>query len=163
MKYRIIDNFLPEEVYKTVNEVMLGQEMDWNFNRGVNRPNDGFHQFTHVFYSNHQPVSRFYSLIEPIVEQIDPAAIVRIKANMHIQQPEKIQHGFHHDVDNCITAIYYVNTNNGKTVFENGMEVDSVGNRLFVFDSNEEHTGTTSTDTLQRCVINFNYFVQYGL
>ena len=66
---------------------------------------------------------------------------------MHIQQPEKIQHGFHHDVDNCITAIYYVNTNNGKTVFENGMEVDSVGNRLFVFDSNEEHTGTTSTDT----------------
>lgn len=159
MNYEIIDNFLPEEVYKTVNEVMLGQEMDWNFNRGVNRPNDGFYQFTHVFYSNHQPVSRFYPLIQPIIDQINPVAIVRIKANMHIQQPEKIQHGFHYDVDNCITAIYYVNTNNGKTVFENGMEVDSVGNRLFVFDSNEEHTGTTSTDTLQRCVINFNYFV----
>ena len=76
MKYRIIDNFLPEEVYKTVNEVMLGNEMDWNFNRGVNRPNDGFHQFTHVFYSNHQPVSRFYSLIEPIVEQIDPSLLL---------------------------------------------------------------------------------------
>tara|TARA_Y100000004_G_scaffold80021_1_gene89941 strand:- start:47 stop:538 length:492 start_codon:yes stop_codon:yes gene_type:complete len=163
MKYRIIDNFLPEEVYNTVNEVMLGNEIDWNFCRGVNRPNDGFYQFTHVFYSNHQPVSRFYPLIEPIVDQIDPAAIVRIKANMHVQQPELIQHDFHHDVDNCITAIYYVNTNNGKTVFENGLEVDSVGNRLLVFDSNEEHTGTTSTDTLQRCVINFNYFVQYGL
>jgi len=163
MKYRIIDNFLPEEVYNTVNDVMLGNEIDWNFCRGVNTPNDGFYQFTHVFYSNHQPVSRFYPLIEPIVDQIDPAAIVRIKANMHVQQPELIQHDFHHDVDNCITAIYYVNTNNGKTVFENGLEVDSVGNRLLVFDSNEEHTGTTSTDTLQRCVINFNYFVQYGL
>ena len=108
MKYRIIDNFLPEEVYNTVNDVMLGNEIDWNFNRGVNKPNDGFYQFTHVFYSNHQPVSRFYPLIEPIVDQIDPAAIVRIKANMHVQQPELIQHDFHHDVDNCITAIYYV-------------------------------------------------------
>ena len=163
MKYRIIDNFLPEEVYNTVNEVMLGKEIDWNFCRGINMPDDGFYQFTHVFYSNHQPVSRFFPLIQPIVDQIDPAAIVRIKANMHIQQPELIQHNFHHDVDNCITAIYYVNTNNGKTVFENGLEVDSVGNRLLVFDSNEEHTGTTSTDTQQRCVINFNYFVQYGL
>jgi hypothetical protein len=159
MNYEIIDNFLPKEVYETVNEVMLGREMDWNFIRGVNTPDDGFHQFTHVFYTNYQPVSRFYSLVEPIINQIHPVSIVRVKANMHIQQPELIRHGFHHDVDNCVTSIYYVNTNNGKTVFENGMEVDSVGNRLLVFDSNEEHTGTTSTDTLQRCVINFNYFV----
>ena len=159
MNYEIIDDFLPEEVYKTVNEVMLGREMEWTFSSGVNMPDDGFYQFTHVFYFNHRPVSRFYSLIEPIINQINPVSIVRVKANMHVQQPEIIQHDFHHDVDNCITSIYYVNTNNGKTVFENGIEVDSVGNRLLVFDSNEKHTGTTSTDTLQRCVINFNYFL----
>ena len=37
-----------------------------------------------------------------------------------------------------------MNTNNGKTLFENGKEVDSVANRLVVFGNTLKHTGTES-------------------
>ena len=60
----------------------------------------------------------------------------------------------------CIRDRYYVNTNNGYTEFEsNGMKVDSVENRLIIFDSNEKHRAVTTTDTPRRSVINFNYFI----
>ena len=55
------------------------------------------------------------------------------------------------------TAIYYVNTNNGYTKFEDGTVVNSVENRCVVFDSSLRHTGTTCTDQKTRVVINFCY------
>jgi len=55
------------------------------------------------------------------------------------------------------TAIFYVNSNNGYTELMSGKTVDSIENRLFVFDANEVHTGTTSTDD-HRIVINYNFF-----
>ena len=56
------------------------------------------------------------------------------------------------------TAIYYLNTNNGFTKFENGDKVNSVANRIVIFDSNLKHTGTSCTDSYARLLINFNYF-----
>jgi len=41
----------------------------------------------------------------------------------------------------------------------NGMKVNSVENRLIIFDSNEKHRAVTTTDTSRRVVINFNYFI----
>ena len=34
------------------------------------------------------------------------------------------------------TSIFYVNTNNGYTKFEDGSIVESVANRMLIFDSN---------------------------
>ena len=76
-----------------------------------------------------------------------------------MQTPEPVSSAFHKDVDDCITSIFYLNTNNGKTIFESGLEVDSVENRMIIFDSNEKHHGITTTDTPRRCLINFNYFI----
>ena len=56
------------------------------------------------------------------------------------------------------TGIFYVNTNNGKTIFKNGKEVESIKNRMVIFPSNIEHAGTSNTDTENRIVINFNWF-----
>ena len=50
-----------------------------------------------------------------------------------------------------------MNTNNGWTEFENGDRVDSVENRLVIFDSQMKHAGNTSTDQKIRVLINFNY------
>ena len=58
----------------------------------------------------------------------------------------------------CTTAIYYVNTNNGYTEFEDGSRVESIENRLVTFPSYMKHTGTTCTDQKRRIVINFNYY-----
>jgi len=55
------------------------------------------------------------------------------------------------------TSIFYVNTNNGCTVFEDGTEVKSVGNRLVTFPGNTLHTGRNCTDEKCRVLINFNY------
>ena len=84
---------------------------------------------------------------------------MRIKANVHARTHKIIEHGLHIDFQHpeMETAIYYVNTNNGYTMFENGTKVESVANRLVVFPTEMFHSGTTCTDEPRRVVINFNY------
>ena len=55
------------------------------------------------------------------------------------------------------TAIFYVNSNNGYTEFENGAIVESEENRMVVFPAEMKHRGTSCTDKKIRVVINFNY------
>ena len=59
------------------------------------------------------------------------------------------------------TAIFYINTNNGYTEFEDGTRVESVANRIVNFPANLKHRGTRCTDQKIRIVINFNYFKKY--
>ena len=57
------------------------------------------------------------------------------------------------------TAIFYVNTNNGKTIFKHNKEqISSRENRVVIFDGRLKHAGTTCTDAKNRIVINLNYF-----
>ena len=57
------------------------------------------------------------------------------------------------------SAIFFINTNNGKTLFKNiDKEIISKENRIVIFDGRLEHTGTTCTDQRNRILINFNYF-----
>ena len=71
-----------------------------------------------------------------------------------------IRHGFHVDFSyvGSKTAIYYVNSNNGYTEFEDGTKIESIKNRIVIFPSNLKHTGTTCTDRKIRTIVNFNYF-----
>ena len=122
-------------------------------------------QFTHFFYINHNIASEYFYLIQPIIDFFDPISLLRIRANLTVASDNNTEHfGFHTDAevleDKGIaynTAIFYVNSNNGKTLFEDGTEVLSVENRLIVFDGNLKHTATTHSDAKTRCVINFNY------
>ena len=50
-----------------------------------------------------------------------------------------------------------MNTNNGYTRFEDGTKVESVANRMVTFPNQMMHTGTTTTDSEYRLVINLNY------
>ena len=159
MNYELIDNFLGPEDLKKIQDLFLGSKIAWNCINGIVLPGDGDFQFVHVLYTNYAPVSPFFNDLSPIWKKLDPVSIVRCKANLNMKTPEHVESAFHRDVDNCITAIYYVNTNNGYTEFEsNGMKVNSVENRLVIFDSNEKHREVTTTDTPRRSVINFNYF-----
>ena len=56
------------------------------------------------------------------------------------------------------TSIFYVNTNNGYTEFEDGTIVRSIENRFVEFSGDTLHRGVSSTDVKKRIVINFNYF-----
>ena len=57
----------------------------------------------------------------------------------------------------CKVALYYINDNNGYTMIGD-KKVESKSNRMVLFNSNQKHYGTNSTNFNNRIVINFNYF-----
>ena len=85
---------------------------------------------------------------------------VGVKANLNVRTKEPELYGMHSDCADKTTAIFYVNTNNGYTKFETGDIVESVANRVVIFDSNIKHTGVSCTDEKRRVVINFNGEIQ---
>lgn len=167
MKYKIIDNFLEEKEFKNIQQIMLGNKFPWYFNEGVSYKNSSDDylnnfQFTHLFWDVTSSISQsnWSYILNPIIEKINPAAMLRMKANLMSVTSERIVHQMHIDLDHiiCTTAILYMNTNNGVTIFEDRSEVQSVANRLVYFDSNIRHTSTSCTDKKVRCVLNLNYF-----
>jgi len=159
----IIDNFLPEEVFRKIQLMFYREDFPWFWNNAKSTEGESFcdeldnYQFVHTFYNDLARRSTWD--IEPIVKKLEPKALVRIKANLNPRTSEIVKFGFH--IDNrfdCKTAIYYINTNDGYTEFVNGKKVESVENRMVIFDSSLGHTGTSCTNEKRRIVLNFNYF-----
>lgn len=165
---KIIDNFLEKDDFLCIKSTFLSKTFPWYYNDSVDyesRKNTLYDfQFTHIFYRTYSPNSPFYHIVEPLIKKLNPISIVRIKANMLTYNSEKHENEFHVDQDfsrpNLFTGIYYVNTNNGKTIFMNGKIIDSVENRMVIFKSNLLHKGTFCTDQKCRLVINFNFFYE---
>lgn len=167
MKPEIFDNFLTPPQFRKISNIMLGQEFPWVFFPGKSNENEGtdqsIFQFVHMFYDNYSWTSRYSEMLNPIIETINPVALIRIKANLTTLTPIRKEYSFHRDMNLLLkskTAVYYVNTNDGVTLFSTGEEVKSVANRLVIFDSDNLHTGTTATDINARVVINFNFFAR---
>ena len=102
-------------------------------------------------------------MLDGILNKIRPKEIYRIKANLLTKTPEIVPNSFHTDVGGNMgvipytTSIFYLNTNNGYTEFEDGTIVESVANRWISFPEDTKHRGTSCTDEKVRVVINFNY------
>lgn len=174
-KINIIDNFLPIEEFEEIQEKITSAYFPWFLNYHVlkyqktenldsqidsNQKKSNLHdfQFVHSFYRNWRPASEQIAIIDKFVNKINPAAILRIKANLNPFRGEKIIQGMHTDLTHpCRTGILYINTNNGSTIFENGTEIESIENRFVNFDSRLHHSGSTCTDKKARFVININY------
>ena len=160
---KIIDNFLSEKYFKTIQDYMMGDQCAWTWWDGINDPGDGKWQLCNSMFDADAVgiQDSFFEVVEPMLHQMDDHVpiqeLLRIKSNLN---PKTIEHehgGFHIDYNDVTTAIFYINTNNGWTNFKNGDKVESVENRLVIFDSNLEHEGVTCTDEDRRVVINFNY------
>ena len=163
---KISKNFLPQKDFDGLKTLMEATYFPWYFNPGVVRypgvktPVNHF-QFTHAFYGDGQIRSDYFKNLTPLFNIIKPALIVRIKANLLTLSDKIIKHSMHQDfvLDNAkiTTGIFYINSNNGMTIFENGKKIKSEANKYVEFDSNTMHTGTTCTDDRKRIVINLNY------
>ncbi len=155
---KVIDNFLPSSQFKEVQSFVLGDQFPWFFNDHIHHPGDGRYQYTHSFYryENQEP-SQWYYLIHDCLRKLRPKSLSRIKANLNPQDLSHSRGGYHIDVADVTTSIFYINTNNGWTEFKNGDKVECVENRMVIFDSNLEHEGVSCTDQLRKVVINFNY------
>ena len=164
---KIEDNFLDQVIFNEIQDLMLGENFAWYYSDTIDYKGqkDKF-QFTHIFYGENVPKSSFCGKLKPILEKIQPTSLLRIKANLLTKTSNIIENKFHIDmmevseekVKQLTTSIFYVNTNNGYTTFEDGTKVESVANRMITFPANLKHTGTSCTDEKIRVVINFNYF-----
>jgi len=94
-----------------------------------------------------------------IFDKINPNVWIRIKANLTVKTDEVRVGAFHLDFPTIehTTSIYYINSNDGCTTFENGEEIQSVENTLVTFPSRLRHAGSTPSSTKIRCVLNLNY------
>ena len=171
MKPEFIDNFLGKKEFDELQKLLMSSEMPWYYCPGIDYKDDeNKFQFFYIFYDPHYPFLLFDKL-EPIISTIIPTAIVRIKANLITRTPKIVENEYHHDISSfddenrktifpeklkqLTTSIFYVNNNNGYTIFEDGTKVESVANRLVTFPANMKHTGTSCSDEKIRIVINF--------
>ena len=172
---KIIDNYLTKEVFKTLQDAFLGNRFPWFYNKSkttsADSPIKGYeaqdqHQFTHTFFGNEQNLNwtPTTAIIAPLLDKIKPRIWIRVKSNMSTINSKPLVGGWHCDMltDNkgwsdTTTALFYINTNNGYTMFENGEKVPSVENRLVIIRNDTLHTGVSQTDTKVRVVLNLNY------
>ena len=157
---KIIDNLLSKKELELMKTIMMGdQDMPWYYNDYIasQRANDPMYYFTHNFFNEYK--SNWFYIVEPILNKIDHRVLIRCKANMYPSTPVITHHDPHVDLEyEHKGAIFYINTNNGVTVLEDGTEIESIENRLLLFDSSKKHNSTSCTDAKVRVNINFNYF-----
>ena len=159
---KIIDNFLPEEIFRPIQNFMMGDEFPWYYNSDIDNhgENSKNFQFTHaIVVPEYGQISNTINMIHPLISRMDVRHLLRVKANLNVISDGKSIGDYHSDVDvpTAMTAVYYINTNNGATEFETGKIVNSVENRIVLFDSFMKHRGISSTDTKTRVLININY------
>ena len=165
----IIDNFLETETFEMIRGYFFGPQVAWKFNPYkvcAEEKLDSF-QFTHtIYHAMRYPIFKEMSMeaLDPIFFKLEHEhggmdTVLRIKANLTPRTIEPEYTDYHKDTSqNNITAIYYLNTNNGFTRFEDGQKVESVSNRMLLFDAQTNHSGVTCTDEKVRGVLNINYF-----
>ena len=168
---KVLDNLLHQDDFKPIQSYFLNN-LPWTYldhivgNTGVEEENEDCYQFVHTFFSARGPLvsnrrSESCYVLDDLLKRLNPYYLLRIKANIRPKSSRIIHSQFHVDLGENTgqkTAIYYLNTNDGYTLFERGStRVDSVSNRMVIFDGSERHCGTSCTDQKIRMVLNINY------
>lgn len=163
MNYEVVDNFLPEEEYKKIFDVIKDTGFEWHLADKITieqNEKDIFFYLSHVFYNQTSLYqSTFFPLIFPLLKKIDPKALIRVKANLYLNQGlGVVEHAEHTDYPFTHKgALYSLNTCDGYTKI--GKEkIPSVANRIVFFDPSILHCSTSCSDTKTRMNININYF-----
>ena len=163
-KLQIIDDALSEEDFAVIEDMCFSppamrQEETFPYYLETNVTghadgSDGTIYFCHVIQYDCPPL---YPVLDLLNIGRDGTGLHRIKVNLYPGTPEIHHHADHVDAEIPHKgAILYLNTNNGLTVVD-GVEVESVRNRLLLFDPTIPHHSTTCSDKPFRANINFNY------
>ena len=169
MDIQIKDNFLPLDTFLKFEKLVQGNNFGWYLSEVIGLSDEFIatcnkidnYQFTHMFYYNNIPQSRYYEeYISPFISLLNIKSMLKAKINLNPKTEKNIKHGFHRDtyIDESFTSILYFNNTNGYTEFKNGEKVQDVKNRLVTFPSHLYHTGNTCTDNSYRIVLNLNYY-----
>ena len=159
-KEKVIDNFLPSAELIKLQDTFNSGSMDWYYikdiNMNVSKDSLGVY-FVHIAYKEGR-ASRFMHVFSPILMRLNIKSLTRIKVNLYPRTPKLEVHAAHVDYNHPHTgAIFYLNTNNGKTILEDGTRIASIANRVLIFDASTKHSSTSTTDSKARFTININY------
>ena len=116
---------------------------------------------THIVYDNNEILTsrETWSKVQWVLTRINSKSLIRMKVNSYPRTEELVHHKDHFDLPYAHKGgILYFNANDGVTVLEDGTEVESVPNRILLFDSSKPHHSTTTTNANRRVNLNFNYF-----
>lgn len=161
MEYKIIDNFLPQDTFKTIQENLLSVNFPWFLCEQVGTPDDDSDvSFTHFFYTKNKVNSAWFDdVMQPILDIVTPRSIIRARANLIVGRNEFIEHQAHADFPyEHGVFMLYLNTCNGFTRLGKDIKVDCVENRGLFFRGNDLHNSTNCTDDKKRAVITMNFF-----
>jgi len=156
---KIIDNFLPKEEFKQIQEYMLSNNFPYYFNSFVaNEADNKNFYFNHNIYKDYRPRSEFFDALKNVYIKLNVNALIRVKANCFPKTQKLIEYGDHVDYRfKHKGALFSINTCNGGTIVGEKF-IPSVENRMLLFDSSKKHRSTNCTDEQCRVNINFNFF-----
>ena len=174
-KYKIIDNCLPEQdflelVSHIIPQTQFVDTIAWNMAPSVTQEqkldsNNNDFYFMSMAYTNDTPVGPLWEFIVPCLNVLAPLmnirSVMRVKGNWFPPTSVAYDHIPHKDYaeefGEIKGAILSLNTCDGWTRLEDRTKVDSVANRLLLFNSSELHNSSTTTNPKGRFNINFNY------
>jgi len=177
---QVLDNFLNYQDHQQIEQFMFGG-LQWTYQQhkvthGPNEEDTDNYQFVHPFYFQESfggpfryEISQDFQSILPLINRIDFIALHKVKANLEPLKSKRFFSDYHYDWAEVVhdepiphktmtTAIYYINTCDGYTEFEDGTKIECVANRLVKFPANLKHRGVSQTDTRVKSVINLNFF-----
>ena len=169
MDVNVIDDFLPQEDFEEVRDlIVFNWDFDWYFQKEVNYAGtdctkDFWNWYgTHIFYKKDFPADDCHILYDKFIPRFKEMGIfrslMRIKGNFYPHTETLKEHAPHVDYDFSHTgALYSLNTCDGFTKLYDGTKIDSVANRMLIFDASTLHNSSTTTTTAGRFNINFNF------
>ncbi len=177
-EYKVIDNFLPRIEFQEVKKnIVENYTIDWHYSKHVSTSESKIYvasrekekeqlwtwYMVHDVYRYSRPKSDYfeplYQAFVPKFEELDIfKALTRIKINFYPYTETVREHEMHQDKDWHIKAgLFSLNTCDGYTKLEDGTKIDSVENRMLIFDASQLHCSTTTSNTEARYNINFNF------
>ena len=160
-QYEIIDNFLPKKVFNKIYYQFRENDPKVHHPYWMYTPDFSREQiyFAFTIYAGSIVYPHFFDLFASTLEKLKVKALIRIKANCYPKTHEIYEHGMHTDFKwTHKTALFSINTCDGYTKLEDGTKIDSIANRMLLFDGSEDHTSSTCTNQLSRMNVNFSYF-----
>lgn len=156
---QIIDDFLNPQEFKNIQNILLGSNFPWFYNKCISDKNDPkrLYFFTHNFYKDYTSSNYFY-LWKSFLDKLNCSSLIRIKGGMYPSvdkvRPNSSHIDYKYPHKGCI---FYINKNNGPTYFGK-TKVMPKENRAVLFEPHLPHSSSLCSDQQVRVTVTFNYF-----
>lgn len=185
MDLKIVDNFLPEQIFVRLKSRVETNEQPWFFLPGATIFDDQQKNYSFgcnvvrlenpELYNPTIPCSKYIKLLnETVKNTFGFSTVIRCRLDMTTYRGEQVTFYPHVDLSQShYTSIFYLTTCDAPTLIYNEKHfseeqintsnltlMDSITpkeNRLVVFDGNYIHTGTSAMNVSRRILVNSNY------